>query len=176
MNQMKKMQGLSIALVLCLAWVGLAGAHGDVSKLPESVQIEQYKLKIWMNPDDLVTRNKLAMAFYRSKQLAEAEEELRYILSKDAANFDALDGLGIVLIKRGQYKDALEYLQKAARMNEKDVMVHVHLSVVYEMMKLPEKAQGALRKAKSLASNPHELKHIEEELHLVSGHGHHHEH
>lgn len=173
---MKKMRGLSMALVLCLVWVGLAGAHGDVSRLPNSVQIEQYKLKIWINPDDLVTRNKLAMAFYRSKQLAEAEEELRYILTKDSADFDGLDGLGIVLIKMGKYQDALEYLEKAARMNEQDVMVHVHLSVVYQKMKLPEKAQGALRKARSLASNPHELKHIEEELHLVSGHDHDHEH
>jgi tetratricopeptide (TPR) repeat protein len=154
----------------------LPWAHGDVSKLPNSVQIEKYKLKIWLKPDDLGTRNKLAMAFYRSNQLAAAEKELRYILGKDSANFDALDGLGVVLLKMERYQEALEYLKKAAIINEQDVMVHVHLSVVYQRVKSPKKAQGELEKARSLTSDPHELKHIEEELELVSGHDHHHTH
>ena len=75
-----------------------------------------------------------------------------------------------------RYQEALEYLKKAAIINEQDVMVHVHLSVVYQRVKSPKKAQGELDKARSLTSDPHELKHIEEELELVSGHDHHHTH
>lgn len=173
---MKKMMGLSMTLVFCLVCVGFAWAHGSVSNLPNSVQIEQYKLKVWLKPDDLGTRNKLAMAFYRSNQLEEAEKELRYILGKDSANFDALDGLGIVLMKMEKYQEALEYLKKAVRINEQDVMARVHLSVVYQKMRLPKKAQSALEKARALTSDPVELEHIEEELELVSGHDHHHAH
>jgi tetratricopeptide (TPR) repeat protein len=173
---MKKKRELSVTLVLCMIWVGFAWGHGAVSALPDSVQIEQYTLKIWLNPDDFGTRNKLAMALYRSDRLEEAEKELRYILGENSEDFDALDGMGIVLIEMEKYQEALEYLTKAARINEKNMMVHVRLSVVYQKMKLPKKAQSELEKARSLTSDPAELEHIEQELHLVGGHKHDHEH
>jgi len=47
------------------------------------------------------------------------------------------------------------------------VMVHVHLSVAYQKMDSPQKAQNALDKARSLAPDPAELKNIEKELELV---------
>ena len=165
---MKKLS-LTFACVFCLVWVGWAWAHGDISKLPDSVQIMQYRLLLYMNPDDPAPRNNLAMALYRMNQLEEAERELRYILKRDSLNFDALDGLGIVLIKTGRYQEALEYLKKAVRINQQDVMVHVHLSVVYQEMELPERAKSELEKARSLTSDPIELENIEKELELVRG-------
>jgi len=155
-------------LVLCLVWAGSAWGHGDISKLPTSVQIMQYRLALYMNPDDLAIRNKLAMALYRTNQLGEAEEELKHILETDPVNFDALDGLGIVLIKMGR-DEALEQLKKAVKINEQDVMVHVHLSVVYEKMNLVDHAQSELEKARSLTTAPAELEEIERERTLVSG-------
>ena len=151
------MKKLSLALVLCLVWVGWAWAHGDVSKLPTPVQIIHYKMIVWMSPDDLETRNKLAMAFYLSNKLEEAENELRYVLRKDPQDFDALDGLGIVLIKMGRYQEALECLNKAVRINEHDVMVHVHLSAVYKKMEMPERAKSELDKVRSLISDSIQL-------------------
>lgn len=160
---------LTLAFVLCLAWVGLARAHGDISKLPDSVQIMQYELLLYMSPDDLVSRNKLAMALYRANKLEKAEKELKYVLEKDSVNFDALDGLGIVLTKVARCQEALQYLKKAVSVNDQDVMAHVHLSVVYEKLKLPEKAKSELDKARSLTSDPVQLEDIEKELKLVSG-------
>jgi len=157
------------AVVLCLVWIGPAFGHGDISKLPTSVQIMQYRLSLYMNPDDLATRNKLAMALYLTNQLGEAEEELKQILETDPVNFDALDGLGIVLIKIDRDNEALEQLKTAVKINEQDVMVHVHLSVVYEKMKWLDQAQKELEKARSLASGPAELEAIERERMLVSG-------
>jgi tetratricopeptide (TPR) repeat protein len=148
--------------------VGNAWAHGDISKLPNSVQIMQYRLLLYMSPEDPGPRNELAMALYRTNQLEEAEKELRYILEKDSRNFDALDGLGIVLLKMGRYQDALQYLKKAASVNDQDLMVHVHLSVVYEKLKIPEKSQKELEKARSLTSDPLQLENIEKEFKLVS--------
>ena len=158
-----------LAIVLCLVLTGSAWSHGDISKLPSSVQIMQYRLGLYINPDDLAVRNKLAMALYRTNQFGEAEEELQHILETDPVNFDALDGLGIVLIKVGRDAEALEQLKKAVKINEQDVMVHVHLSVVYKKVKLLEKAQSELDKARSLASDPAELEDIERERELVAG-------
>jgi tetratricopeptide (TPR) repeat protein len=163
------MKKLSFTFMLCLVWVGWAWAHGDISDLPNSVQIMQYRLLLYMTPDDPTPRNRLAMALYRTNQLEEAERELRYILERDSLNFDALDGLGLVLIKMERYQEALEYLKKAVRINEQDVMVYVHLSVVYQKMKLPEMARKELDKARSLAAGTDELEKIEKELRLVSG-------
>jgi Flp pilus assembly protein TadD len=163
------MKKLSLAVMLCLVWVGWAWAHGDLSKFPASVQIIHYKMKVWMNPDDLETRNKLAMAFYLSNKLEEAEKELRYVLRKDPQDFDALDGLGIVLTKMARYQEALEYLNKAVRINEHDVMVHVHRSVVYQKMEMPERAKSELEKVQSLISDSIQLQDIEKEQRLVNG-------
>ena len=165
-NIMKK---LFVTFVLSLVWVSGAWAHGDISKLPTSVQILQYELLLYMNPDSLETRNNLAMALYLTNKLEEAEKELTYVIGKDPQDFDALDGLGVVLIKKKKYQEALEYLDKAVKINEHDMMVHVHLSVAYEKMKLPEKAHSELEKARSLTSDPVELEKIEKELKLVGG-------
>ena len=165
----RTMKRLSLGFILCLVWAGGAWAHGDISSLPNSVQILQYKLLLHMSPEDPDLRNKLAMAFYRKSQLEEAEKELRHVIERDAANFDALDGLGIVLTKMGKHQEALESLMKAVEVNRQDVMVHVHLSVLYQKMNLPERAQSELEKARALASDPVELEKIEKELKLVGG-------
>ena len=164
------MKKLSFAVMFCLVWVGWAWAHEDLSKFPASVQVIHYKIKVWMNPDDLPTRNKLAMAFYLSNELEEAEKQLGYVLRKDPQDFDALDGLGLVLIKMGRYQEALEYLNKAVRINEHDVMVHVHLSAVYQKMEIPERAKSELDKVRSLISDSIQLQDIEKEQRLVNGH------
>ena len=158
-----------LTLIVCFLWIGCSWGHGDISKLPNSVQIMQYRLNVYINPDDLKARNGLAMALYRTNQLADAEKELREVLERDPLDFDALDGLGIVLIKMGKYTEALERLNSAARINEQDVMVHVHLCAVYEKMKLPEKAKTELDRARSLAANQGEVENIERELKLVGG-------
>ncbi len=168
-RKQEKMRKIFLTFVLCLVWTGCAWAHGDISKLPNAAQIMQYRLLLYMTPEDPAPRNGLAMALYITNKFEEAEGELRYILERDPRNFDALDGLGIVLISMERYEEALDYLKKAVAINEQDVMVHVHLSVLYQKMKLPEKAKKELKKAKSLAAGTDELEKIEREFELVSG-------
>ena len=163
------MKKLSVTIALCLVWVASAWAHSDLSQFPSSVQIVQYKTSLWMNPDDLETRNKLAMAFYLTNKLEEAEEELMYVLKKDPQDFDALDGLGVVLIRKKNYPEALDSLGKAVKINEHDVMVHVHLSAVYHKMNEQDKAKDAWKKAKSLAKSRAQRKEMEQEFKYVSG-------
>ena len=162
------MQKLILALSMILLVAGSAAAHGNISKLPDSVQILQYKMKLYMNADDADTKNKLAMAYFRTNQLDEAKKELASILEKDANNFDALDGMGIVLIKEGNGAEALEYLHRALAINEKDVMIHVHLSIAHTQLKQPDLARNEMDKAKSLASGTEELARIQEEVKLIT--------
>ena len=163
------MKSLSFFLLLISVWPGWAWAHGDITKLPSSVQIVQYKTTLWMNPEDLETRNKLAMAYYLKNELEESEKELKYILGRDPRDFDALDGLGIVLIRKKNYREALKHLERAARINGQDMMVHVHLAVAYRKVKSHAKADRALKKANMLATNRIKRRQIEKELKLVSG-------
>lgn len=55
----KRVKKLALIFVICLIWVELAWAHGDISELPNSVQIMQYRLLIYMDPDDLTSRKGL---------------------------------------------------------------------------------------------------------------------
>ncbi len=163
------MKKLMLTIMICLLWANGVWAHGNISKLPNSVQVVQYKMMLYMSPDDLGLKNNLGMAYYRSGKLDNAMTELKAVLEEDPENFDAIDGIGVVLIKQEKYKEALEYLQKAVSLNAKDVMVHVHLAVAYDKLNLPEKSKSELEKAGSLVSDSSEIDAIDAELKIVSG-------
>ena len=157
-----------ITLVLLMVWAGSVHAHSDIASLPPAVAALSYKQVLYMNPDDVAARNGLAMAYIRLDKLQDAQKEFAYVLKKDANNFDALDGYGVLLMRAGKPKDALQYFRKAASINGKDVMVYVHLSAAFDKLKERDKAQAALKKAQSLAS-PDELKKIEAERSFLYG-------
>lgn len=144
-------------------------AHLEVEGLPDSVAIVSYKQTIYVNPEDLTTRNKLAMALCKTNQLKEAQEQLRYVLDKDPRNFNALDGLGVVFMKMGRHEEAMKYLNEAVGMNDQDVMVHVHLAAAYYKIEAKEKARKEWQKARSLVSTDAELTKMKNELRWVSG-------
>lgn len=155
-------------MILSIAWTASAWGHTEIEGLPDAVAVMSYKQILYLNPDDLETRNKLAMALYRTNKIEEAKKELEYVLKRDPGNFDALDGFGIVLIREKKYKEAMQYFDKALGVNDKDVMVHVHVSVTYEKMNMRDQAKAAWKKAQSLAS-PEERKELQKEWKLVSG-------
>ena len=139
-------------------------AHLDVEGLPDSVAIISYKQTIYVNPDDLTARNKLAMALCKTGELEEAEKQARYVLDKDPKNFNALDGLGVIYMKMSRHEEAMKYFNEAVKMNDKDVMVHVHLAAVHYKMQEKEKARNEWQKARSLISTSDELTKMKNEL------------
>lgn len=52
----------TVASILVLLITVPVSAHLDVEGLPDSVAIISYKQTIYVNPDDLTARNRLAMA------------------------------------------------------------------------------------------------------------------
>ncbi len=163
------MKQLFFALAVSLFMATSVHAHGNISKLPDSVQVLQYRMLLYMDPGDNVTRNKLAMALYRTNKLDEARAELETILKNDPANFDAQDGMGIVLLKSGNYQEALQHLEKARSLKKDDMLLHVHLSVAYEKLGQKDKAAAELARARQLATSPEQKKQIAGEMQLIKG-------
>ena len=153
-----------ISTVLLLA--GTAQAHGNISNLPDSVQILQYNMKLYMN--DLATRNNLATAYYRTEQFVKAKKELEFILLKDDVNFDALDGMGIVLIKMGRDQEAFSFFEQAEAINPHDLLLNVHRAINYKNLNKAELAREKMIKARSQA-NESENKEIDKEITFLSG-------
>jgi Tfp pilus assembly protein PilF len=162
------MQKLLLALFLLAMSAGSVSAHGDISKLPDSVQIMQYKMLLYMDAEDADTKNKLAMAYFRTKQLDLAVQELEGVLKKDAKNFDALDGMGIILLKQKKADEALKHLERALAINDKDAMLHVHFSVAYEQLKQADRAADSLKKAGELDPGPEGAASIQKEIKLIT--------
>jgi len=134
---------LFFALFMLAMSAGSAAAHGDISGLPDSVQIMQYQMLLYMSPDDAETKNSLAMAYFRTGKLAEAAAELEGVLKNEPHNFDALDGMGVVLLRQKKAEEAMKYLERALAVNDKDALLHAHFSVAYEQLKQPEQAAAA---------------------------------
>jgi tetratricopeptide (TPR) repeat protein len=162
------MQKLFFTLLILLVSAGSAVAHGGISKLPDSVQIMQYKMLLYMDADDTATRNNLAMAYFRTNELTEAAQQLEEILKVDANNFNALDGMGIVLLRQKKGADAVKYLERALALNDKDMMVHVHLSLAHQQLNQPDLAQKSLETAGKLAETPEAAAEIQKEIELIS--------
>jgi Flp pilus assembly protein TadD len=163
------MKKLLLAGVLCLVWSGWAGAHVDIEGLPDSVAIMAFKQILYLTPDDHATRNKLAMALCRTDKFEEAQKELQIVLGKSPKDFDALDGMGVVLAKMGKYQEALKYFDQALQINKQDVMLHVHLSAAFHKIGMSDKARAAWKDAQSLATSREERKKMEQELKWVAG-------
>lgn len=162
------MRKLFLTLLALLISAGSAAAHGGISKLPDSVQIMQYKMLLYMDAEDAAIRNNLAMAYFRTNELTEAARQLEEVLKADVNNFDALDGMGIVLLRQKKGADAVKYLERALALNDKDMMAHVHLSLAHQQLNQPDLAQKALETAEKLAATPEAAAEIQEEIKLIS--------
>ena len=158
------MKVLSFLITSFFLFPALALGHGDISKLPSSVQVLQYKMALYMNADDLDTRNKLAMAYIATGQIDEAEKELEFVLGRDPNNFDALDEMGLVMFQKGRMSEALRYFELAAAVNPDDMMLHVHKYVVYATLHQEDKASEELARAQSLAHGEDDLSRIQKEI------------
>ncbi|WP_339136522.1 MAG: tetratricopeptide repeat protein [Candidatus Electrothrix sp. GW3-4] len=165
---MEKMRKLFFTLLVLLVSAGSAAAHGGISKLPDSVQVMQYEMLLYMDANDTATRNSLAMAYFRTNKLQKATEQLEEVLKLDANNFNALDGMGIVLLRQKKGAEAIKYLERALVLNDKDMMVHVHLSLAHQQLNQPELAKKSLETAEKLAATPEAADEIQKEIELIS--------
>jgi len=168
-SEIKAMMKTLVLLITSLfLFPVLSFGHGDISKLPSSVQVLQYKMALYMNADDLDTRNKLALAYFATGQIDQAEKELKIVLAKDSNNFDALDEMGLVLYRKGDMQGALRYFERAGKINPHDMMLHVHTYVVCRELHQDKRADEELARAQALATGEEDRKRIEKEIGLLT--------
>lgn len=125
--------------------------HVTDTNMPDAVAETEYQILLEFQPERSDVRNKLAMVLLRKKNFAEAEKEFRTILAADSANFNAIDGLGLVMSRTGREKEAVDQFKKAITINPKDVMVHYHLGLAYAALGDSAGAEKLYRQALDLA-------------------------
>jgi len=119
-------------------------AHVTQDNMPDAVAEMEYRILLEFQPDNIETRNKLAMVLYRLGKLDEANIELQRVLELEPDNFNALDSLGLVSFKQGKNQQALKYFKAAVRINSDDILVHYHLGLVQGKLGLLEEAEASL--------------------------------
>lgn len=162
------MKTLLLLITSLFLFPALSFGHGDISKLPSSVQVLQYKMALYINEDDLDTRNKLALAYLATGQIDQAEKELEIVLAKDSNNFDALDEMGLVMFKKEDMQGALRYFDGATEINPDDMMLHVHKYLACKALDLDQKANEELARAQTLAGGEEDRKRIRKEIRLLT--------
>ncbi len=82
----------------------------------------------------------LAFSHYDLGRLLEAEELCRLILRKIPCQVDAMQLLGLLLERRGQYADAAQLLRKAIRQAPKQAHLHNSLGMALHELGRPQEA------------------------------------
>ena len=83
----------------------------------------------------------------RGENLEQAEEYARRAVKKAQKDIYILDTLGWVLFKKGQYKQAVEILEKAHALNPSVSIVSEHLGDVYSKLNMNAKAKQQFLRA-----------------------------
>jgi tetratricopeptide (TPR) repeat protein len=109
--------------ICLLLFAAPAFAHYEGELLPDSVAVMEYQMIISMTPKDTLTRNKLGMVYLRQNKLGKAREQFLEILKLDPANFDALDSLGLVSDREGNYLEAVGWYGRALKVKAGDAGV-----------------------------------------------------
>ncbi|HUL28993.1 MAG TPA: tetratricopeptide repeat protein [Thermodesulfobacteriota bacterium] len=94
-----------------------------------------------------------ALRHYRARQLPEAEELCRNILSGEPCHSDALYLLGMVCIQGGRNEEAVHYIERALLQNKNAADYYAGLAVAMQNLGRNEESVAAALKALSLNPN-----------------------
>ena len=127
---MKSVQLIGFAVVAASLVLSLAGCESDLERnrklgvslyKQEKLDDSQVALQKALKDDqfDAVSNAYQGMIDYRADHLEEAEYHFRVALNADPSSEEAKAGLTATLIKKGQPDQALDALERAAKMAEK---------------------------------------------------------
>lgn len=99
-----------------------------------------------------------------NRDLSRAETLARRAMSLEGQDGFILDTLGWVLFKKGDYVQAVKYLEAAFKLNSEESIIAEHLGDVYYRLELPEKAIKLYNQAASLEKDQNKSKKIEAKI------------
>ena len=138
-----------IAIIILTTHVTPAYGHVE-SSMPDAMAEMEYIILLDLTPDDIATRNKLALVLFRRNKIVEAEKQLHLVLQKSPDNADALDTLGLIRHAQKEYSRAVAYYKKAIAADPADGLIYYHLGNTYEITGKRGEAEDNYRAALEL--------------------------
>lgn len=133
---------------------------GDKEKV-----IANMKKVIELDPNHSQGLNYLAFTWAElGKNMDEAEKLARRAVTLDPEDGYILDTLGWILLKRGNKKEALKFLEAAFKFQPSVSIIAEHLGDIYRELSMVEKAKGMYKKAVNLESDKKKMKELEEKI------------
>jgi tetratricopeptide (TPR) repeat protein len=106
-----------------------------------------------LDPENLDAYLKVAQMYFLSQELDKSREKIDHVLSKDPAHHDGLLLLVNVLMKKGEYDEALTTLEKLGDEVETTDTLQLLKAQIYTSQKNLEQAEKALKKAISIKAD-----------------------
>ncbi len=125
----------------------LANLYNLTKNYPK--EIEEYRIILTFNPDDLNANHRIGHAYYRKKDYRRVKEHLTKAIIIDPALKDCYLPLGISCFKISDYVKAEEYLTQAMKVPGNHTDAEFYLGLIYKMKKDYDNAFLMLDKAKS---------------------------
>ena len=131
--------------------------HGVYNSIGDEKRSREYLEKaVSLDPKNPKARLQLAILYSYEGNNDTAERILREIL-KDTAMMEAYKELGIILFEKGDYKGAVENLEKAYQMKEDDYEILANLGQAYAQLGNYDKAVDYLKKAYDLKKDEYRI-------------------
>lgn len=143
------------------------GVLQDKMNLKAEMMVSMKKV-IELEPEHAQALNYLAYSWAEmGVQLDKAELYARRAVSKEKNDPYILDTLGWVLYKRGDYKKAVEVLEKAHKMQSDVSIIAEHLGDVYSKLNQPEKAVEFFTKAQTVEADSKRKEELEAKVAVI---------
>lgn len=111
-------------------------------------EIEEYKIILTFNPNDLNANHRVGHVYFRQKNYADAREYLEKAFTADPALADCLIPLGVSSYFLGDYIAAEQYLLKSLEKNSDAHEPQFYLGLIYKSKRNYETAIGMFKNAK----------------------------
>lgn len=132
-------------------------------------EIEEYKIILNFNSDDIKANHRLGHAFYKQKNYKKASDHLGKAVFLDPDLNDCYAPLGISCYFISDYSKAEQYLLKALSLTKDSSEVEFYLGNIYKMKKDYENALGMFDLSKRNKSFYIESLHKMGEIHFETG-------
>ena len=130
----------------------LAHLYADASKLPQA--IETFEAVRDIAPEDAPTQIYLGQLYLQSGDLDKAKAAFDKAKASKDARAAALAGLGKTALARGQYKEAVDYLEEALKLWPNASRLRQPLAMAYRGLGDTEKAQANLARHVAKGAEP----------------------
>ena len=111
----------------------LARLYSDTKNFPK--EIDEYRIILTFNPEDLVSNHRIGHALYQKKDYKKAREHLLKAITIDPTLSDAYLPLGISCFNTNEYDKSEEYLLRSLKVPGDHNDAHFHLGLIYQMKK-----------------------------------------